>query len=129
MLFFNNKSKNKYNLDNLYLIYTNIDKYKSNIYKSNTILKKIKKKENLIIQYIQITNLLKIYKQTFKKQIYKKDYILLNRIIKLTYNLLQIEKQIKKIELEEDMIIKIFKIKKNNHFSLFNKIYQKFNLK
>lgn len=121
------KSKNNYTLDKLYLIYHNIDKYNSNIYKSNIILKKIKKKEILIIKHINILNLLKIYNQTLKKNIYKKDYNTLNKIIKSTYELVQIEKKIKKIEWEEDIIIKTFKIKKNNKFSLFNKIYQKFN--
>lgn len=125
MLFF--KSKINHKLDKLYLIYNNIDQYNSNIYKSNIILKKIKKKEDLINKHIKITNLLKIYKQNFKKNIYKKKSILLNRILKLTYELLQIEKILKKIEWEEDMIIKTFKITTNNKFSLFNKIYQKFN--
>ena len=125
MLFF--KSKINHKLDKLYLIYNNIDQYNSNIYKSNTILKKIKKKEDLINKHIKITNLLKIYKQSFKKNIHKKKSILLNRILKLTYELLQIEKILKKIEWEEDMIIKTFKITTNNKFSLFNKIYQKFN--
>ena len=127
MIMFFLKSKNNYTLDKLYLIYHNIDKYNSNIYKSNIILKKIKKKEILIIKHINILNLLKIYNQTLKKNIYKKDYNTLNKIIKSTYELVQIEKKIKKIEWEEDIIIKTFKIKKNNKFSLFNKIYQKFN--
>lgn len=125
MLFF--KSKINHKLDKLYLIYNNIDQYNSNIYKSNIILKKIKKKEDLINKHIKITNLLKIYKQNFKKNIYKKKSILLNRILKLTYELLQIEKILKKIEWEEDMILQTFKITTNNKFSLFNKIYQKFN--
>lgn len=125
MLFF--KSKINHKLDKLYLIYNNIDRYNSNIYKSNIILKKIKKKEDLINKHIKITNLLKIYKQNFKKNIYKKKSILLNRILKLTYELLQIEKILKKIEWEEDMILQTFKITTNNKFSLFNKIYQKFN--
>lgn len=125
MLFF--KLKTNHKLDKLYLIYNNIDQYNSNIYKSNTILKKIKKKEDLINKHIKITNLLKIYKQSFKKNIHKKKSILLNRILKLTYELLQIEKILKKIEWEEDMIIQTFKITTNNKFSLFNKIYQKIN--
>lgn len=125
MLFF--KLKTNHKLDKLYLIYNNIDQYNSNIYKSNIILKKIKKKEDLINKHIKITNLLKIYKQSFKKNIHKKKSILLNRILKLTYELLQIEKILKKIEWEEDMIIQTFKITTNNKFSLFNKIYQKFN--
>lgn len=125
MLFF--KLKTNHKLDKLYLIYNNIDQYNSNIYKSNIILKKIKKKEDLINKHIKITNLLKIYKQSFKKNIHKKKSILLNRILKLTYELLQIEKILKKIEWEEDMIIQTFKITTNNKFSLFNKIYQKIN--
>lgn len=117
------KPKINHKLDKLYLIYNNIDQYNSNIYKSNIILKKIKKKEDLINKHIKITNLLKIYKQSFKN-----NSILLNRLLKLTYDeLLQIEKILKKIEWEENMIIKIFKITTNNKFSLFNKIYQKFN--
>lgn len=117
------KPKINHKLDKLYLIYNNIDQYNSNIYKSNIILKKIKKKEDLINKHIKITNLLKIYKQSFKN-----NSILLNRLLKLTYDeLLQIEKILKKIEWEENMIIKTFKITTNNKFSLFNKIYQKFN--
>lgn len=118
------KSKTHHKLDKLYLIYDNINKYNSQIYTSNTILKKIKKKEILIIKQYKINNLLKFYNNILKKNLYKKDYITLNKIIKLTYELIQIEKIIKKIEWEEDLIIKTFKIKKNN---IFNKIYQKFN--
>lgn len=118
------KSKTHHKLDKLYLIYDNINKYNSQIYTSNTILKKIKKKEILIIKQYKINNLLKFYNNILKKNLYKKDYITLNKIIKLTYELIQIEKIIKKIEWEEDLIINTFKIKKNN---IFNKIYQKFN--
>ncbi len=122
MLFF--KSKTHHKLEKLYLIYDNINKYNSQIYTSNTILKKIKKKKILIIKQYKINNLLKFYNNILKKNLYKKDYITLNKIIKLTYELIQIEKIIKKIEWEEDLIINTFKIKKNN---IFNKIYQKFN--
>ena len=118
------KSKTHHKLDKLYLIYDNINKYNSKIYTSNTILKKIKKKEILIIKQYKINNLLKFYNNILKKNLYKKDYRTLNKIIKLTYELIQIEKIIKKIEWEEDLIINTFKIKKNN---IFNKIYQKFN--
>ncbi len=118
------KSKTHHKLDKLYLIYDNINKYNSKIYTSNTILKKIKKKEILIIKQYKINNLLKFYNNILKKNLYKKDYITFNKIIKLTYELIQIEKIIKKIEWEEDLIINTFKIKKNN---IFNKIYQKFN--
>lgn len=118
------KSKSHHKLDKLYLIYDNINKYNSKIYTSNTILKKIKKKEILIIKQYKINNLLKFYNNILKKNLYKKDYRTLNKIIKLTYELIQIEKIIKKIEWEEDLIINTFKIKKNN---IFNKIYQKFN--
>ncbi len=118
------KSKTHHKLEKLYLIYDNINKYNSQIYTSNTILKKIKKKKILIIKQYKINNLLKFYNNILKKNLYKKDYITLNKIIKLTYELIQIEKIIKKIEWEEDLIINTFKIKKNN---IFNKIYQKFN--
>ena len=118
------KSKSHHKLDKLYLIYDNINKYNSKIYTSNTILKKIKKKEILIIKQYKINNLLKFYNNILKKNLYKKDYRTLNKIIKLTYELIQIEKIIKKIEWEEELIINTFKIKKNN---IFNKIYQKFN--
>ncbi len=118
------KSKTHHKLDKLYLIYENINKYNSKIYTSNIILKKIKKKEILIIKENKINNLLKFYNNILKKNLYKKDYITLNKIIKLTYELVLIDKNITKIEWEEDLILNTFKIKKNN---IFNKIYQKFN--
>jgi hypothetical protein len=118
------KLKTNHKLDKLYLIYENINKYNSKIYTSNIILKKIKKKEILISKENKINNLLKFYNNILKKNLYKKDYVTLNKIIKLTYELVLIDKNIKKIESEEDLIINTFKIKKNN---IFNKIYQKFN--
>ena len=126
MLFLKDKTNPK--LNKLYLIYHNIDKYNSNIYTSSIILKKIKKKEILIIKQNNINKLIKYYNNILKKNLYKNDYITLNRIVKLTYELRQIDKKIKKIDWEEDMIINTFKFKKTNKSSFFNKFLIKFNL-
>ena len=110
---FNYKPKDKFytkfNCKRLNLIYNNINNYQSNIYNTNSIFKLINKKQSLINNYINLNKtLLRYLKYTKKDKNY--NIIILNKIIDLGVNILDIENKLKKIEWEEDLIIKSFKI-------------------
>ncbi len=116
-MFFNKISYNtKYNLNNLLLIKKNINNIKSNIYKQKNIDNLIIKKQKLIKEYIKLNDKNEFNKKLLfrVKNIYY--YQTLSKIFKNTKEIEQIEVKIKKIEWEEHLIIKTFKIKKYTYY-------------
>mgnify|MGYP000563023212 CR=1 FL=1 len=105
----------KYDTIKLNIINKYITNYNSKIYNKQKILKLIKKKENLINNYIlsheELYNLkYKLYFTCFSENI-KKD--IHNEIINISYKILQIEEKLNMCEFEENMLFDVYKIKSN----------------
>lgn len=97
-----------YNCKNLIIIYDNISRFKSNIYTKNKIKYLIKRKEKLIYQYYIIDS--EIINFQFYLILYSRLNSIINKIKDLRIVLDNIILSIKKIEKEEDMIMKVFGI-------------------
>ena len=103
-----------YNLNNLKVISRNISRYNSKIYNKNKINYMIKKKKNLIKQYDYITTSIFMQKLSLVNR-YNSNII--NKINQLTNLLSIVIQSLDKIEEEEKLIMRVFKISK---FSIIN---------
>lgn len=101
-----------YNLNNLKVISRYISRYNSKIYNKNKINYMIKKKKNLIKQYDYITTSIFHYKLLNKRDLY-----ITNKINQLTNSLSIVIHSLDKIEEEEKLIMRVFKI---SNFSIIN---------
>ena len=105
----------KYDTIKLNIINKYITNYNSKIYNKQKILILIKKKENLIKNYIlaheELYNLQhKLYFQYFNENTKKNIH---NKIIKISNKIIQIELHLNKCEFEENMLFDVYKIKSN----------------
>lgn len=125
MFFLQKGYKTKYNINNLLLIQKNIKNIKSNIYKEKNIENLIIKKQKLIKKYIYLNNKILFYKQNLSKIKNIYYYQFLTKILINKNEMNKIENKLKKIEWEEELIIKSFKISKYNIINFINNIINK----
>jgi len=112
-----------YNTHNLYIISKNISRYKSNIYNKNKIKYMIKKKKNLIQQYNINSNHILKYKLYLLNNKNTNQNII-NRINQLTNLLSIITYKLDKIEEEEKLIMRVFKISNYSIINCLNNYFQ-----
>jgi hypothetical protein len=110
-----------YNINNLKVISRNISRYKSNIYNKNKINYMIKKKQNLIKQYEYIITSIFKYESSLVNNSYNSTII--NRINQLKNSLSIVIYSLDKIEEEEKLIMRVFKISNYSIINCVNKYF------
>jgi hypothetical protein len=106
-----------YNINNLKVISRNISRYNSNIYNKNKINYMIKKKKNLIKQYDYITTSIFKQKLSLVNNSNNSNINIINKINQLTNLLSIVIHSLDKIEEEEKLIMRVFKI---SNYSIIN---------
>lgn len=107
----------EYDLEHLFLIYKNISNLKSNIYTKKKIIYMINKKKKLIIDYDNLYNKIQIYQLYLNNNnLPQSEYVIYLRLSELNKKLDYIIQLLNKLEWEENLILSILTIKKENNF-------------
>lgn len=105
----------KYDTKKLKIIHKTIKNYNSNIYNKQKIFNLIKKKEKLIQNYVKSHNILYDLKTTIHFYYLNNDKKnkIYNKIINISSNIIQLENNLKFLEIEENILFDVYKIKSN----------------
>lgn len=105
----------KYNTKKLNIIYKTVKNYNSKIYNKKKIYNLIKKKENIIKNYITIHQELEKLKIKFyfKYLNDNKKEIIYKKIIKCFNKIIELENYLKFLDKEENILFDVYKIKSN----------------
>ena len=110
-----------YNINNLKVISKNISRYNSNIYNKNKINYMIKKKQNLITQYENIKH--SIVREQISLDNHCHNSNIINKINQLAHSLSIVIHSLDKIEEEEKLIMRVFKISNDSIINCFYKYF------
>jgi hypothetical protein len=112
-----------YNINNLKVISKNISRYNSNIYNKNKINYMIKKKQNLITQYECIKHSIVRQQLSLDNHNHCHNSNIINKINQLTHSLSIVIHSLDKIEEEEKLIMRVFKISNDSIINCFYKYF------